>query len=288
MKTIDLQRLKEMDGYTFDEGVSVLRLLGTPNGVIRHIVSTHNRSHLHSEIHKLLRMPGAMRMLKEKGYLPEKAPETAENVPEPGENGRKNEETVPPTDENEPVTPDQEPNGNITKPADDESEDNDPTEIILTREDVRTHKYTRYDQMPNDLTRKLYLKKDDLYHEMQQNHLKMRNVPEGEEHDGERAHFRAEVLRLDEEVEKTWALIDEEIERFLAEGEKPDKNEGTGTDFNVSTYRSYISRAVRKKSLTPEQFVELQHRVDAMIAANEELSPETIAGLKAKGIVFTE
>ena len=45
-----------MDGYTFDEGIAFLVLVKAPLGVINHLKATHNRSHLHSEIHKQLRL----------------------------------------------------------------------------------------------------------------------------------------------------------------------------------------------------------------------------------------
>ena len=60
--------------------------------------------------------------------------------------------------------------------------------------------------------------------------------------------------------------------------------ENTIPSFDLSTYRAYISKALRKKKLSPEQLVELQHRVDAMIAAKVEMKQETIEKLKAIGI----
>ena len=95
-------------------------------------------------------------------------------------------------------------------------------------------------------------------------------------------------MRLDAENDAYWQQIDAEIERFNSEkeraDEKADKDNQAG--FNVSTYRAYICKAVRKKELSPKQFAELQHRVNAMIAANEEMSPDTIEKLKAIGITI--
>jgi AAA ATPase containing von Willebrand factor type A (vWA) domain len=261
-----------MDGYTFDEGIAFLRLCQAPEGVVMHIATTHNRSHLHSEIHKMLRMPGTMRLLQEKGFGREEVPP----VQESNESAPKSNESVPKSNEIEPKSNDDEP----------DSDETDPTEIILTKEDVRTHENTRLEDMPNDLCRNLWQKRQDVYREMQQAHLKMRAVPEGEEHNEERAKWRAEVLRLDAENDKYWQQIDAEIERFNAEkeraDEKADKEDQAG--FNVSTYRAYICKAIRKKELSPVQFAELQHRVNAMLAAGVEMDPETIEKLKAKGI----
>ena len=141
--------------------------------------------------------------------------------------------------------------------------------------------------MPNDICRELWLKKNNLFHEMQQNHLKMRQVPVGEDHNDERAQYRAEVLRLDGEIDNLWNLIDTEIERFKADAERADKkadSEPQKPSFDVSTYRAYTSKAIRKKSLTDAQRVELQHRVDAMLEADIEIKPETLDKLKAIGI----
>ena len=280
---IDLNRFNSMESYTFDEGVAFLVLCSVPLGVIGHLKSTHNRNNLHAEIHKALRMPGTMRLLKEKSVLRRQAPavpKPKETVHEPAENVRKSAESVP-------ETPEKEPDQDKHVPESDESGTDGSDGLTITMEDVLSHKYTRYDQMPNDITRKLYLKKEELFHEMQQNHLKMRNVPEGEEHDGERAEYRAEVMRLDKEVGDMWKLIDAEIQRFVTENERPEKGRKEGqkdSSFNISTYRAYISKATRKKQLTDAQFVELQHRVDALIASGEELEPETVGKLKAIGI----
>lgn len=284
-----------MDGYTFEEGVAFLVLVNAPRGVINHIKATHNRNQLHSEIHKHLRMPRTLRILKEKGFGMENkgnVPQISqdfqndvtdtnptENVTETPESGTVPEENVPENDKS--GTEETE----VSTEASTEA-DNDETEIILTKEDLSGHKYTRLDQMPNDLCRTLWLKRQDVYREMQQAHLKMRSVPEGEEHNEERAKWRNEVLRLDAENDNYWQQIDAEIERFTAENEradeKADKEEQPG--FNVSTYRSYISKAVRKKELSAAQLSELQHRVDAMLAAKLEFDTETIGKLKGLGI----
>ena len=259
-----LEKFNTMDGYTFDEGIAFLVLVKAPLGVINHLKATHNRSHLHSEIHKQLRFPRVKEIVhRNMGN----SPQISSNFPIA----------------NEPKSNEIKPNSNDDEPDSDEP---DPTEIILTKEDVRTHANTRLEDMPNDLCRTLWQKRQDVYREMQQAHLKMRAVPEGEEHNEERAKWRAEVLRLDAENDKYWQQIDAEIERFNAEkeraDEKADKEDQTG--FNVSTYRAYICKAIRKKELSPVQFAELQHRVNAMLAAGVEMDPETIEKLKAKGI----
>ena len=267
-----IEQFNSMDGYTFDEGVAFLRLCQTPEGVVMHLVSTHNRNHLHSEIHKQLRNPNVRRLMNENARF------SHENTSISHEIRTKSDEIKPKSNTTE--TSDLPPLRGGAATAAGESE------IILTKEDVRTHENTRLEDMPNDLCRTLWQKRQDVYREMQQAHLKMRAVPEGEEHNEERAEWRAEVLRLDAENDKYWQQIDAEIERFNAEkeraDEKADKEDQAG--FNVSTYRAYICKAIRKKELSPVQFAELQHRVNAMLAAGAEMDPETIEKLKAKGI----
>ena len=275
---MNLEHLNSMDGYTFDEGIAFLVLVKAPLGVINHLKTTHNRSHLHSEIHKQLRFPRVKEIVRRNMG---NSPQISSNFPIANE--PKSNEIEPKSNEIAPKSNEIKPNSNDDEPDSDET---DPTEIILTKEDVRTHENTRLEDMPNDLCRTLWQKRQDVYREMQQAHLKMRAVPEGEEHNEERAKWRAEVLRLDAENDKYWQQIDAEIERFNAEkeraNEKADKEDQAG--FNVSTYRAYICKAIRKKELSPVQFAELQHRVNAMLAAGVEMDPETIEKLKAKGI----
>lgn len=278
-----IEQFNSMDGYTFDEGVALLVLVKAPFGVVNYLKTTHNRNHLHSEIHKQLRMPGVQRILKENGYYREEpaapAPLIAGSDPQ-SPNGEDGSEELPESDNKLPNSEQNFQNSHENG----EKSDSDDTEIILTKHDVRTHEHTRYEDMPNDITRELWLQRQDLYREMQQAHLKMRSVPEGEEHNEERAKWRAEVLRLDEEIDKLWALIDAEIERFVNEKEKVEKKSDEKPDFDISTYRSYISKALRKKSLTDAQRVELQHRVDALLKTGVEIKPETLEKLKAVGV----
>jgi hypothetical protein len=280
-----IEQFNAMDGYTFDEGVAFLVLVKAPLGVINHLKATHNRSHLHSEIHKQLRFPRVKEIVRRNMG---NSPRISSNFPIANE---------PKSDKNEPKSHENEPKSDNIAPKSNETADEDETdrpplrggaataagesEIVLTKEDVRTHENTRIEDMPNDLCRTLWLKRQEVYREMQQAHLKMRNVPEGDENNEERAKWRAEVLRLDAENDNYWKQIDAEIERFKAEKEKAER---VSPAFDVSTYRAYISKALRKKQLTPGQLAELQHRVDAMLKAHVELKPETLEKLKAVGV----
>ena len=288
-----------MDGYTFDEGIAFLVLVKAPRGVINHLKATHNRSHLHSEIHKQLRIPRVKDIVRKNFEIPKSTPVEStiarkNEIPKEEDNSNKpkSNEINPNSNENDPNSNEIEPKSNDSASVEstiarnhDSTDEEDAPEIILTKEDIRTHENTRLEDMPNDLCRTLWQKRQDVYREMQQAHLKMRAVPEGEEHDEERAHWREEVLRLDAENDAYWQQIDEEIARF--KNQVPEPVEGPSKEkpsFDVSTYRSYISKALRKKELSPEQLVELQHRVDAMLNAKVEMKQETIDKLKAIGI----
>ena len=275
-----------MDGYSFDEGVAFLVLVKAPLGVIKHLQKTHNRSHLHSEIHKQLRLP------RTKEILRKNAMEMKGNFPQipsnsPIEIETKSDENKPKSDENEPKPDKNEPKLSDTGEAQRPASYDDETAIILTKHDVRSERATRYEEMPNELTQKLWLQRQDLYREMQENHRKMREVPHGEEHDEQRAHYREEVLRLDGEIDKIWNKIDAEIERVKAEQERADKkadNTAVKPAFDVANYRDYINKALRKKSLSEKQLKELQRRVSALLEAKVEIKKETIKKLKAIGI----
>ena len=296
-----------MESYTFEEGIAFLALAKAPQGVIRHLQKTHNRSNLHSEIHKMLRLPRTKEIIRKNNQSlvesttarnPESTKEKniepkSDNIEPKSDTDNLVESTTARNPENtkekniEPNSDKTESNLSEIETSDDTPEvpNDGSTDIIITEDDVRSHKYTRLDQMPNELTRQLFLKKDESFHEMQQYHLKMRTLPEGEEHNEERAQYRAEVLRLDAEVDAYWQQIDAEIERFYAEQSRsPEVSQSRSPQFDISTYRAYISKALRKKELTPAQLAELQHRVDAMMAANVELKPETLDKLKAIGI----
>ena len=226
-----------MDGYTFDEGVAFLRLCQTPEGVVMHLVSTHNRNHLHSEIHKQLRNPNVRRLMNENARF------SHENTSISHEIRTKSDEIKPKSNTTE--TSDLPPLRGGAATAAGESE------IILTKEDVRTHENTRLEDMPNELCRTLWLKRQDVYRQMQQAHMKMRAVPEGDEHNEERAEWRAEVLRLDAENDQYWQQIDAEIERFKVEQERAENKAENKPAFDVSTYRAYISKALRKRASLP-------------------------------------
>ena len=266
IKIMDIKSLQNPDGYTFDEGVAILTMCQASPGVVQHIMRTHNKNHLHSEIHKMLRMPGVMQLLKSK-------------MPEPAQDFKNTPETVTPQELSEKSE-------ETSQEPQESSEKSDDNVEVKTMADVRRHKNTRLEDMPTELARDLWLKKQDKYHLQQQMHLKMREVPEGEEHNEERANYRSAVLELDADIDNLWKLIDAEIERFNTENQRADKvaDDKPLPVFNVSTYRTYISKKLKKASLTDDDIVEVQHRVDEMLACGLKFSDELIAKMQAAGI----
>ena len=321
---MDIKTLQNPDGYTFDEGVAILAMCQASPGVVQHIMRTHNKGHLHSEIHKMLRMPGVMQLLKSKmppvnetsddneevkTTVAEQQQQPAQEPQEPSDNpeesSEKSEESSETSDDNEevkttvaeqqqqPAQEPQEPSDNpeeSSEKSEESSEASDDNEEVKTMSDVRRHQNTRYEDMPNELTQDLWLKKQDKFRLQQQMHLKMKAVPEGEEHDEERAQYREAVVKLDDEIDKLWELIDTEIERFNAEKQRADNGAEQEPDskpaptFKESTYRAYISRKLAKPSLTDSDIVEVQHRVDEMLACGMKFSDELIAKMQAAGI----
>lgn len=145
-------------------------------------------------------------------------------------------------------------------------------ESVITYHNLANRfKNTKYDDMPNDFLKGIYKHNQDLYKELQYSHQQMKqaNCDEG------RAKFRADVLRLDEEIRKNWRVIDEEIERIESQ---PPQTSNDG--INISTLRSFITRQLKKESLTGEELLELKRRVEIAQANGLKFSDNTVAKLK--------
>lgn len=139
------------------------------------------------------------------------------------------------------------------------------------------YQHTRFEDMPTPQTQELWLKNRDQYKLMQHCHLQLKKAETNEE----RAAIRDTLLKHHAEIRNRWALIDQEIKRLSEEAE----NKGTKeTTIKVQTLRSYITKALKKETLSDKQRLELQHRVDALLAANEIIKTETADRLRAIGI----
>ncbi len=91
---ITLKTLLNQDGYTFEEGVAILVMCGTPKGIIQHIQKTHNMGYLRCEIAKILRMPGMAHRIRMTypDQEPALAPKTSQPEEKPAESPDENPE----------------------------------------------------------------------------------------------------------------------------------------------------------------------------------------------------
>jgi hypothetical protein len=102
----------------------------------------------------------------------------------------------------------------------------------------------------------------------------------------ERKKLRREIAKLDDAIEKHWALIDE----WLATGKLPTATAncqlptGSLTPQEVNTYRTYISRGLAEPDkLTDEKRATMQERILSLIADGQKFDDETITKLTALG-----
>lgn len=255
MSNNPLQELFNKDGYTFEEGVAVLSRMSRNRRIVDFITRKHRMDYLNQELRKLAKA-NHVKIPQQRTVVPK----TTENVP-------KREEVAPKNTENVPISAE-------SVPESKKEDDKDVVDFLS----LKHHENTRLEDMPNDLCRKLWLENHRRNLEIKERHLQMRKAKTNEE----RASSRAEVLRLDAEMKQCWHLIDREIERFKTESAKAEKPKTP--DFNVQNYRSYISKAVKAGNLTDKKFVEVQHRVSALIECGIPMEPETIEKLKAMGI----
>lgn len=154
-----------------------------------------------------------------------------------------------------------------------EPEEKPETERVVTYADLQHYKYTRFEDMPNKLTQDLWQLNRDEYNLKREMFIKMKQCQEGDE----LAKLRKQVVDLGRSIKGRWKLIDEEIIRF--------KSQPTlAPEFNISTYRSYICKKLKAKTLTDKQLIELQHRVDALLEVGAVIDKETLAKLKSIGV----
>lgn len=152
----------------------------------------------------------------------------------------------------------------------------DEGDNIIDWHKLEHYQNTKYEDMPNDICRKIYKDNLDLYKQLQHSHqqMKLANSDEG------RAAFRAEVLRLDEVISSNWKIIDDEISSL-------DENVVNIplADVKESTLRSRITRALKKETLSNEEFVELRDNYAIALQKELKFSEETLAKLKELGVI---
>lgn len=152
---------------------------------------------------------------------------------------------------------------------------NEDEDDVVDWHRLKHYQNTKYEDMPNDICRKIYKDNLDLYKQLQHSHqqMKLANSDEG------RASFRQEIINLDAAITNNWRLIDEEISSLSG------KEDNTIADVKESTLRSRITRALKKETLSNEEFVELRDNYAIALQKELKFSEETLAKLKELGVI---
>ena len=236
--------LTAKDGYSFDEGVAVLSQYCKNRALVMHLTRTRNMHQLAAELKRLAHDPSISVFL---GLQPT---ETQNIVNTPATTATTN---TPPV---------------VAMPvAEDASVDEKP---VFTRP---AGKRSRLEDMPTPATRELWQRNNDRWHQKLALFERMKLLPEGEE----LAEVRAQLIEVSREHQECWALIDKLCDEYDHPAPVP-------VDFNVSTYRAYIAKAIKRGHCSDQQLAELQSRVDALIAARVEIKAETLEKLRTLGI----
>ena len=255
-----LEFLQKHPDYSFDEGVAVLLRYSANRGVNTFITVRRDRQHLRNELNRLAHIPSlrplpGMEEPTVKEPEPVKAPEP--EVPEP----KVPEPVEGPTQETEP---EKEPEG----------EDDDTVTFL----DLNRHERENPDTLPPTL-KELWEKNRDEYKELQYCHAQMKQANS----DAGRADWRSQVEEHRASLQARWRLFDEEKARLAAKAEEP---EGEKPAYNPGNDRSYITNALKKEEWTDKMKLEVQRRVDTLLANNIPFKEETLTRLKKRGIAI--
>lgn len=96
--------------------------------------------------------------------------------------------------------------------------------------------------------------------------------------DEDRASFRARLIETEDRIQSGWKQIDE----YLAAAAKA---KVTTEEFKESTARSYISKALKKETLSAAQIVTVKARYQALLDHGCTLNEATTEELKKRGII---
>ncbi len=254
-------------GYTFEEGVAFFAKFTANRFAVERVRRSRDMRLLNQELKKLAHIPG----LKPVNGCQVDVPKEAVSVPTPNE-------TVPTPEEPVSNVPE------IVEPLIEKVVENIESEVTtkdnVTYAELQHYKFTRFDDMPTTETQQLWQRNNDRWHRKIDLFAKMKLLPEGDELKA----VRKELIEVSREHRACWKLIDQKCREFYEQKEKADKAESPLPNFNISTYRTYICEKANLEKLTDQQFLEVQHRVDAMLQAGIALSEETLKKLRAKGI----
>lgn len=254
-------------GYTFEEGVAFFAKFTANRFAVERVRRSRDMRLLQQELKKLAHVPG----LKPVNGCQVDVPKEAVFVPTPNE-------TVPTPEE--PVSNVPEIVETLIEKVVENIDSEVTTKDNVTYAELQHYKFTRFDDMPTTETQQLWQRNNDRWHRKIDLFAKMKLLPEGDELKA----VRKELIEVSREHRACWKLIDQKCREFYEQKEKADKAESPLPTFNISTYRTYICEKANLEKLTDQQFLEVQHRVDAMLQAGIALSEETLKKLRAKGI----
>ena len=247
----EVRKYLEKGNVDFASGFALLKKYCTNEGIISLVEKRRNLQYLIFELKKLAKRPHLkpnrvfvdLDLPAMEGSSLAK-PQGADEGPENGDQG------------NEPQSADEGDN-------------------IVDWHKLEHYQNTKYEDMPNDICRKIYKENLDLYKQLQHSHqqMKLANSDEG------RASFRQEIIDLDAAITNNWRLIDEEISSLSG------KEENTSADIKESTLRSRITRALNKETLSNEELIQLKDNYAIALQKELKFSEETLAKLKELGLI---
>lgn len=151
-------------------------------------------------------------------------------------------------------------------PAQQQSEEPKDVRLVVERE-----LKVKLEDLPEDL-QKVYLKILDDYKKQRIVHEKMKLANS----DTGRAEFREDLLKLASEIKAGWAILDGRAKDIPEKKPSPPAAQ-------INSARAYITKMIKKESLTEQQKEGIKTRLDLIISSGEHLSKETLAKLKKHG-----
>ncbi len=142
-----------------------------------------------------------------------------------------------------------------------------PTPVEKVQKVIVDDRKISREDLPEEL-KPVYDKNVVDYKELRVLHEKMKQANS----DIGRAEFREKIVKINEDIKKRWLIIDT--------GEFP---EDKPKQANINSARAYISKMMKKDSLTNHQRELVKEKFDFILQSGEAIKPETLAKLKQKG-----
>lgn len=145
----------------------------------------------------------------------------------------------------------------------------------------RQYRRTRREDLPERL-RPVYDGIVEKYRLQRAAHERMKLLSVLPERREETAQSRAQVTALEKEIRSMWEFIDSSLDAPATDA--AGRKAGTAPPFNVSSYRSFITRAIARKEIPPERRAEVMRRVEEMLRYGIPISDKTVERLRSLGL----